>query len=191
MITVPLSVFFAFFAALRETSFFSLPHLHHGAATLGRRHGSIRRVNLAAPGPPFFLLRVLSASAGNLPSSLPRFPHATAQRRNVFERVKGTGSPDRCLEPRNSRTTRKGGDMINLPLSVFFAFLAPLRETSSHFLPQLPDGAAMFGRRHGSIRRVNLAAPGPHFLVLSSPRSQPVRRQFGIPKGAWIPQAWA
>ncbi len=50
----------------------------------GRRHGSIRRVNLAAPGPPFFLLRVLSASAGNLPSSLFLFPHATAQRRNVL-----------------------------------------------------------------------------------------------------------
>ena len=49
----------------------------------GRRHGSIRRVNLAAPIPPFFLLRVLSASARNLPSSLSGFSSrngATAQR---------------------------------------------------------------------------------------------------------------
>ena len=60
--------------------------------------------------------------------------------------------------------------MINLPLSVFFAFFAALRETSSFSLPQLPDGAATSGRRHGSIRRANLAAPGPPFL--SPPRAQ-------------------
>ena len=60
--------------------------------------------------------------------------------------------------------------MINLPLSVFFAFFAALRETSSFSLPQLPDGAATCGRRHGSIRRVNLTAPAPPFLP--SPRAQ-------------------
>ncbi len=69
MITVPLSVFFAFFAALRETSSFSLPQLPDGAATLGRRHGSTRRVNVAAPwaGIPF-LACIRLVSHRNAPS---------------------------------------------------------------------------------------------------------------------------
>ncbi len=143
-------------------------------ATERRRPVAVRNPHSEQTSPLQYPLRVLSAYSAPLRETCPRpffFSSRNGAKAQRLPKVQGTGTPSRSLEPRNSRNSRKGWDMISLssPFSVFFASFAASRESLSLLPPTITP-------RSGDVRSPSgiLTASKPrrsNIPCVSSPRT--------------------